>query len=439
MPAHLPSSPARYPLIGHALQFANSPFDFVENSVTECGDAYRMVLPAVDDVYVLCHPDYYKDVLVTEVDSFTKTTDFREAFGSGLLSTDGQQWREQRDMLQPLFYRDHINGFAEQMVTCTQRRLDSWNDGATGNIEVEMRDLTFEILFATLFGQEIEPGERAELRTAADNLNEWFVPSSWMLPNWVPTPARRRFKQSKTLLREEVQSIFADSRGGEQTDGDNLLSQLFAARQSTSDLSMEEIEDHLMTMVFAGYETTATALAFAWYSLSRNPDIRQEFHDELEAVLGGRPPSYDDLAELDVTDRIIKETLRQYPPIHTIPRQTATDIEFAGVRIPEGKEVHLSIIHTHRDQQFYDEPQEFKPDRWTGSFEDELHDFAYIPFGAGRRTCIGREFSLLESKIVLATIGQQFRLEWEGNNDVELEPQITINSKNGIQLSSHKL
>lgn len=439
MPAHLPPAPTRYPLAGHALQFASNPFDFVENSVIECGDAYRMVLPGVDDVYVLCHPDYYRNVLVTEVDSFTKTSDFRAAFGSGLLSTDGQQWREQRDMLQPLFYRDHIKRFAEQMVTCTQRRLDSWNDGTTGNIEAEMRDLTFEILFATLFGQEIEPGERAELRTAADNLNEWFVPASWMFPNWVPTPARRRFKQSKTLLRNEVQSIFADSRGGTQTDHPDLLSQLFAASQSKLDLSMEEIEDHLMTMVFAGYETTATALAFAWYSLARNPDIRQEFHDELKAELGGQPPSYDDLAELDVTDRIIKETLRLYPPIHTIPRQTATDIEFAGVRIPAGKEVHLSVIHTHRDEQFYDEPQEFKPERWVGSFEDKLHDFAYIPFGAGRRTCIGREFSLLESKIVLATIGQQFQLEWEGGNDVELEPQITINSKNGIQLSPNRI
>jgi cytochrome P450 len=437
MPAHLPPAPSGYPLVGHAPQFADSPFGFVENSVAECGDTYRMVLPAVDDVYVLCHPDYYKDVLVREVDSFTKTADFRAAFGAGLLSTDGQKWREQREMLQPLFYREYINGFTEQMVTCTQRRLDSWNEGTTGNIEAEMRDLTFEILFSTLFGQEIAPGERAELRTAADNLNEWFVPASWMLPNWVPTPARHRFKQSKSLLRKEIQAILANGRGEAQTDHDDLLSQLFAARQSKPDLSMEEIEDHLMTMVFAGYETTATALAFAWYSLARNPSIRQEFHEELATVLEGEPPSYDDLAELDVTDRIIKETLRLYPPIHTIPRQTATDIEFAGIRIPEGKEVHLSMIHTHRDEQFYTDPLEFKPDRWTGTFEDDLHDFAYIPFGAGRRTCIGREFSLLESKVVLATIGQQFRLRWEGENDVELEPQITISSKNGIQLSAH--
>lgn len=342
MPAHLPPAPSGYPLVGHALQFAVSPFDFVENAVTECGNAYRMVFPGVDDVYVLCHPDYFKNVLVTEVDSFTKTADFRAAFGNGLLSTDGQKWREQRDILQPLFYRDHITGFTEQMVTCTQRRLDSWNEETTGNIEAEMRDLTFEILFSTLFGQEIAPGERAKLRQAADDLNEWFVPASWILPNWVPTPARRRFKQSKTLLREEIQAILADGRRGTQADGGDLLSQLFAARTSQPDLTMDEIEDHLMTMVFAGYETTATALAFAWYLLATHPRIRQEFHDELDAILGGKPPTYDDLAELEITDRIIKETLRLYPPIHTIPRKTATDIEFAGVQIPAGKEVQLS-------------------------------------------------------------------------------------------------
>jgi cytochrome P450 len=234
-----------------------------------------------------------------------------------------------------------------------------------------------------------------------------------------------------------VRDLLAGRQTSTGSYNDDLLSQLFAARESRPQLDINEIEDHLMTMVFAGYETTATALAFTWYNLATNPRIREEFENELEDVLGGDPPSYEDVGKLEVTDRIIKETLRLYPPIHTLPRETLTDIEMKGIQIPAGREVHLSLIHTHRDEQFYDNPDKYQPDRWTGNFEDNLHDFAYIPFGAGRRTCIGREFALLEAKIVLATIGQQYRLKKEGGT-LEIEPEITIKSKDGIMLSSHE-
>jgi cytochrome P450 len=187
-------------------------------------------------------------------------------------------------------------------------------------------------------------------------------------------------------------------------------------------------------MVFAGHETTAAALAFTWYVLATHSDIRERFDEELETVLGNRAPTYDDLENLVFTENIITEALRLYPPIHTIPRQTRSDVEVNGFRIPEGHEIHLSVIHVHRDEQFYDEPLSFRPDRWTDEFEEELQDFAYVPFGGGRRTCIGREFALLEAKIVLATIGQQFGFEWEKNREIDLEPRVTTRSIEGIPL-----
>ena len=435
MASPLPPKPASQPLIGHALRFARGPFEFVDAATSECGDAYRMELPGTNDIYALCHPDYFKRILVTDVDSFTKTDDFQQAFGNGLLSTDGRQWRNQRNILQPLFYRDHIKGFAEQMGVCTQRRLNTWNDGDTRDMEAEMQDLTIEILFSTLFGREIRPGEGAELRDAADGLNEWFTPTSWMLPHWVPTPARRRFKHSKARLREEVRKIFADNREHTATGTEDILSQLRRAQDTESGLSKDEIEDQLVTMVFAGYETTAVALAFAWYSLATHPQIRRQFHEELDTVLGGQAPSYDDLRDLEVTERIIKETLRLFPPLHTIPRRTQSRVEFDGFHIPEGEEVHLGVLHAHRDPNIYENPLEFKPERWDGNVEDEIHDFGYIPFGGGRRTCIGREFALLEAKIVLATVGQQFQFEYDETAQIELEPQITIQSKTGIPMT----
>jgi len=166
----------------------------------------------------------------------------------------------------------------------------------------------------------------------------------------------------------------------------------------------------------------------------RTRTIRERFDAELETVLGDHPPTYDDLQDLEFTENIITEALRLYPPIHTIPRRTKSDVEVNGFRIPEDHEIHLSVIHVHRDRQFYDDPLSFRPERWTDEFEEELHDFAYVPFGGGRRTCIGREFALLEAKIVLATIGQQFEFVWEKNRDIELEPRVTTRSKEGIPL-----
>ncbi|WP_135305970.1 cytochrome P450 [Haloarcula amylovorans] len=442
MSGQLPPAPSKHPVLQHSLRYARDPFEFVEEATTECGDLYRMELPSVDDVFVLAHPDYLAQVLVDDIEKFGKTDDFRRAFGSGLISVEGQQWRQQRDILQPLFFRDRITGYIDEMVACIEQRLATWEDGETRDIEEEMSALTLEILFATLFGRELSPGEDSDIREAADGLNEWFAPTSWILPHWMPTPARRRFKESTNRLQEEVRTLLADgmSAGPPQQSGDSdtmdLLSRLEQTRDSQDgkQLTTEEIEDQLVTMVFAGHETTATALAFTWYLLATHPTIREEFYDELDAVLDGASPSLEDIEELEVTDRILTEALRLYPPIHTIPRKTTTDVEMNGYHIPKGHELHLSLIHIHRDEQFYDDPLEFRPDRWTDEFRESLPDFAYAPFGGGRRTCIGREFALLEAKIALAMIGQRFQLDWTANREPTLEPRITIRTENGMPM-----
>lgn len=440
-----PPAPAGLPLIGHTLDFARSPFEFVDRATSECGDLYRMELPSID-VYVLAHPEYFEQALVTDIDAFGKTTDFQRVFGNGLLSTEGEQWSRQRGILQPLFHRERIRGYGECMVDATQRRLATWEPGETRNIESEMQELTLEILFATLFGRELPPGKGDNLRAASDGLNKWFSPTSWLLPNWIPTPSRREFSNSVEHLRTEVRQLLAEySADSEQANSsqpndlqqETLLSKLHEAREASGQdhLSTEEVEDQMLTMIFAGYETTAAALGFAWYSLAMNPDIRQAFHDELDAVLGDELPTPEDIANLDLTNRIVTETLRLYPPIHTIPRETTRDIQVDGYQIPAGEEVHLSIISAHRDKRFYDNPLSFRPDRWTDNFEEELTDHAFIPFGGGRRTCIGREFARLEATLVLATIGQQWTLEWAGEGPtITIEPEITTQTKNGLPM-----
>jgi cytochrome P450 len=431
----LPPSPSGHPIIGHALDFARDPFDLIDRATDECGDFYRMKLPSAE-IYVLAHPEHFRRVLITDIESFGKTADYQRAFGDGLLSTEGDQWRRQRDVLQPLFHGDRVDDYAGKMMKATQRRLDTWEAGEVRDLESEMQDLTFEILFTTLFGHELAPGEGEELRAASDDLNKWFVSTSWLLPNWIPTPARRTFKQSSERLRKETRRLLdeTDRSTDSNLDDETVLSKLHEA-QKQGHLSREEVEGQMLTMLFAGYETTAATLGFAWYALAKNPDIREAFHDELETVLGGEPPSQETIGELDLTRRIVTETLRLYPPVHNIPRQTKRNVEIDGYRLPANKEVHLAVIATHRDERFYEDALSFRPERWQRKSIEERHDFAYIPFGGGRRTCIGREFAQLEAMVVLATIGQQWVLEWtKGESAVTLDSAITIQAKDGLPM-----
>jgi len=321
-----------------------------------------------------------------------------------------------------------------------------------------MQDLTIEILFATLFGRDLPPGEGDSLRNAADGLNKWFVPTSWLLPHWIPTPSRREFSTSESRLRVEIRRLMAEyeyaGKSGEVTlanqveqstiegqsehsKSETLLSKLSEAGKATGDdhLSSEEIEDQMLTMIFAGYETTASAIAFALYSLATEPDVCDAFHDELDTVLNGNPPTWDDLDRLDLTNRIVTETLRLYPPIHTIPRQTTREVDVGGYTLPSDEQVHLSVISVHRDERYYEAPLEFRPERWTDGFEEQLDDYAFIPFGGGRRTCIGREFARLEATLALATIGQQFDFELASHEtDFAIEPEMTTKTQNGLPM-----
>ena len=192
----------------------------------------------------------------------------------------------------------------------------------------------------------------------------------------------------------------------------------------------------MLTMIFAGYETIAAAIAFALYSLATEPDVCDAFHEELDTVLEGSPPTLDDVSRLGLTNRIVTETLRLYPPIHTIPRQTTRAVDVGGCRLPSDEQVHLSVISVHRDKRYYDAPLEFRPERWTDGFEEELDDYAYFPFGGGRRTCIGREFARLEATLALATIGQQFDLKWAGDEtEMAIEPETTTKTQNGLPMT----
>jgi cytochrome P450 len=434
-----PPSPPGLPVVGHTHRYARDPFAFVDWATDRAGDCLFARVLGEGDLCVLAHPDHVERALVTDRDAFGKGEAFSVAFGRNLLSVEGDQWERQHDAVQEFFYPGKIRGYAEEMVELAARRTDRWADGERISVHEEMRALALENLFATLFDRRLAVDGDADLRRAAAALNLWFKPTSWVLPDWVPTPARRRFARARETLDAEARRLLAEREAAVATDGEtgeDLLSTLVALRErGDADLSDAEIVDQVTGFIFAGHDTTALAMTYALHLLGTHPEVRERLHAELDDVLGhdaadgaadaatdGAQPSFADLPDLEVTERVLLEALRLYPPIHTIPRVATEDVTVDGHRVPEGTTTHLSVVSIHRDERFYDDPERFRPSRWRDA-SPQSKGYAFVPFGAGPRECIGRRFASLEARLVLATVASRYRLEPQ--SELELAPQMT--------------
>jgi cytochrome P450 len=382
----------------------------------------------------LGHPEYMKRVLLTDREKFRKSDDFRIAFGEGLLTVEGEEWQQQRDVLQPLFTRQSVMGYADGMVDQIRRRSRRWDDGDRLVLQQEFTDMTLDVIFATVLGRELTVDGDERIREAAEHLHDWFAPTSYVLPEWLPTPARYRFKQAKQTIQDEADRLLAEKRGEEPTDpseAEDLLSLLVGLREAgvtdSAMLTDERLRDQMVTIIFAGHDTTTTTLTFAFWALANHPEVYERFHDEVDELDG--KPTMEDLDDLEVTERIITETLRLYPPVYSLPREADTDVAMDGYRIPEGTFVTIPIRQIHRDGRFFDDPETFRPSRWEGELRQELPNFAYAPFGGGPRICLGRQFALLEAKLAMATVGREYKLYWLGENDgaePPTSPEMTL-------------
>ena len=413
----------------HFLHQMRDVYDFGEKALLT-RDVIRTRLPGEGDVYTLAHPEHVKRVLLTQREAFAKSDDFSIAFGEGLLTVEGEEWRKQRDLLQPLFARDSVMDYADGMVAQIRRRSDRWDDGDRFDLQAELTDMTLDVLFATVLGRELELDGDRRIRRAAERLHDWFVPTSYLLPRWVPTPARRRFRAGKATLQREAQRLLEEKAGDAPTDpaeAEDLLSLLVGLREAgvsdSGTLSDERLRDQMVTIIFAGHDTTTTSLTFAFWALANHPEVRERFHAEVDALDG--PPTLHDVDDLPVTERVLTETLRLFPPVYSLPRRSTVTTVFDGYRVPADGRVLLPIRAIQRDSRFFEAPETFRPERWDGDLRGELHDFAYAPFGGGPRICIGREFALLEAKLALATIGREYDLYWLGENDSDGEPPIS--------------
>ena len=250
----------------------------------------------------------------------------------------------------------------------------------------------------------------------------------------LPLPIMRRFRRSRARLDETVYRLIAEHR--QTGDRGDLLSLLLDAPDEEDGTRMTDtqVRDEVMTLFLAGHETTANALAWTWYLLSQHPDAEARLHAEIDAVLGGRPPTLDDLPGLAYTRTVLSESLRLYPPAWAVGRRALTDFEVAGFRLPAGSIVLLSQAVTHRDPRWWPNPDQFDPDRWTAEAEAIRPKFAYFPFGGGPRVCIGEHFTWMELTLALATMARRWRMRLAPGQVVATQPMITLRPRFGMRM-----
>lgn len=427
----------------HFLKFRRNPTDFLTEAA-RLGDVSRFRLMN-QPMFFVNHPDLIRDVLVTNAAKFHKgraLQRMKRVLGNGLLTSEGEFHLRQRRLAQPAFHRQRIAGYARSMIDYGERVSGDWRDGAEYDIAEEMMRLTLYIVAKTLFGANVEDEADeigAAMTTMISMFNLLLLPFSELLEK-LPLPHAKRFNRAKETIDDVIYKIIAQRRESGAADTGDLLSMLLFAQDEDDGGRMtdEQVRDECLTIFLAGHETTANALTWTWYLLAQHPEIERKFHEEIGLVLPEkRLPAFEDYANLKCTEAILAEAMRLYPPAWAIGRLAIEDHEFNNFPVEKGSLVLLSPFVTQRDRRFWENADEFKPERWENvSIKEASQKFVYFPFGGGTRRCIGEQFAWTEGVLLLATIGRNWRLRVAANQKIALNPLVTLRPKYGMKMSA---
>jgi len=444
-----PSGPKGNFLLGSINQFSEDEPAFLLESVKQYGDLVYMRL-AYMQTYLLGHPDLIREVLVTQSDKFEKAPLDKKILGkflgTGLLTSDGEFHRRQRRLAQPAFHSKRIQNYAEVMVDYANQIMAVWQDNAIMDVTEEMMHLTMLIVSKTLFDADAITGSGDTAETISSAMHDFQAVSNrdyqrgFSLPNWIPTADNRLRNRAAAAFNKVMDQIIAERRhtavNGQVADTGDLLSMLMlAVDEDGAMMDDKQLRDEVATLFAAGHETTSNALSWTWYLLAQHPEVEAKLHGELDNVLAGRQPTLADLPNLPYSLQIIKEAMRLYPPAWILNGRLALeDAEIGGYTIPKGSTVFISPYVMHHLPQYFDEPEAFRPERFTTEFEKSLPKFAYMPFGGGARVCIGNAFAMMEAQLILAAIAQRFRLELATDDPVQYKAQITLIPANDFKM-----
>jgi cytochrome P450 len=437
---------AELPLIGSLPEHTKDRLHLYLRVAQQCGDVGSFHFGPFRAVFFNTSDNVHR-VFVEHANDFDKGAaihnTFRPITGNGLFASEGDFHRRQRKLMAPSFQPRHIISYADTMTHYSELIQQEWQEAETIDVSQEMTHLTMSIIGKVLFDADVftETDELGAAMTTtlshvSHSLSQLFpIPLSW------PTKRNRNTRHAIAVLRGRIQKLIEERRLDTQERNDFLSVLLSSTDDDGSHMSDEQVTDEALTLFGAGHETTATALTWAWYLLALHPDIYKKVQQEVDTVLQGRTPTYADLARLPYCLQVFKETMRLYPPAYAITRTPLHTIDIDGYILRKGKDIALISPYTmHRRPDYFSEPEKFDPERFTSENEKKLPRYAYMPFGAGPRICIGNHFAMMEGHLLLATLAQHVEFELVPDQIIEPDPSktVTIRPGNGIRMVVHR-
>jgi cytochrome P450 len=449
-------------------QFIHDPIKTLSTISQKYGDISYFKLGPKQHVYLINNPDYIEKVLIYDHRNFKKGPRLQAAkalLGEGLVTSEGDFHNRQRRLIQPIFHPKQIMSYANIMTDYAIRFRDRWKNEDIVDVSQEMMELTLGIICKSVLNYDVE--------SEAEQVGKWLTitrnyskrlqsPIGHVLNKIPILPAPKGARKAKEELDSLVYGLISDRRHQqEEPDNkrfDDLLSRLLEAQDSNlagsaslnstqfssnDKMSDKQVRDEVMTIFIAGHETTANALTWTFYLLSQYPDAEKKLHDEIDSVLGAtdgnshnssRIPTPDDIPKLQYTEKVLRESMRLYPPVWTMGRYVEKDYPVGEYTIPAGSSILMSQYVMHHDPQYYEEPEQFNPDRWTAKFKTDLPRFSYFPFGGGIRGCIGEPFAWMEGILIIAVIAQKWTMRLVPGQRIKLDPAITLRPKYGMKM-----
>ena len=450
--ADAPPGPKGEPIFGASRKYADDPFAFIEALEDVYGDVARFDMGPMD-TYMIADPTAIEQILVSEAERFRKP-DFQDdalgdLLGDGLLLSSGDTWQKQRELANPAFQMGRLMGMADRVTGHAESMVERWAPGQRVDAEMEMARVTLDVILDLMMGVELSEGRVRTVQNQLEPLGRRFEPDPlrFAMPDWVPMPGDEEYDSAVETLDGILEEIIEARRGtegpsdidrvgggtsgGASDDGDvpmDFLSILLRAR-GRGEQTSRQLRDELMTMLLAGHDTTALTLTYTWFLLSEHPEAKRRVRAEVDEVVGDERPNMDHVREFEYLEWVINEAMRLYPPVFTIFRTPRESVELSGYEMPAGATLMLPQWGVHRSERFWDDPTTFDPERFSPERRADRPRFAFFPFGGGPRHCIGKHLSLLEAKLIVATVVGEYDLVFEGETPLELVPSLTMHPR----------
>ena len=435
------------PLVGSLPQLIKNPFGYLKQARENYGDIYNLNL-GISKMLIVNHPRQMQHILVDNAQNYRKGGAMWDAvramLGNGLVVSEGSFWMRQRRMMNPQFHRQRLAALNDLMVSAITEALDTWEKSANGsdfNVASAFSELTMKVITRTLFGTGLSTEEMDRVSKAMNYALTYIIQAIVLnsLPSWMPAPGKKEFEQSIKQIDDTVFRIIADSRK-DNGESNHLMAMLLdmVDDETGEGMTDQQLRDEVTTLFLAGYETTSIALSWAFDLLTHHPDVMEKLQAEVDSAIGDRLPTFADLMKLPYSRMILQETLRIRPAAWQLPRTAIEDDELDGYRIPAGTTITGLIYMCHYHPEEWENPEVFDPERFQPDKSEKRHKFAYMPFGAGQRKCIGMDFALMEGQLALAMVAQRYKLTKTTEDLAKPQLSTTLRPKGGVVVKLEK-